>query len=872
MYQTTLGKIAWSFIVCLCFFSAGYLIHSSYSAWQESPVSTSITTHPIADLDFPTVTVCPPKGSNTALNYDLMKADNNSLTEENREAIKKAVNDIFLKPSHKKFISQMVATGNTENLRTIYKGFQKFPKPNEKGGLETMMSNNYGEISTPWFGKTFQEDYHKKDRKFQFELEINKNLIRQVGSGSLVIELEVDTRKAEGWQEEVVYSTGSRNLVYRGETTLEYKLYTIKKNWVDAEAYCQSEGGHLASVLNEEEQEQVSILANGHNYVWLGGSDKQMEGVWRWTDGSVWNYTNWWNGFGNQGDSTNCVAAVGHSWGDYSFTPTIPFICVSPLSKNLISTTSITLNYTKEQLTFSSFIISYAYHYNQDLLDSWEDKRMTGFRLSWRIEPAPLALTTAELGRSVQTPGLEGDSFDNAIYMKDRTFKTTLLFPDDLKERIGSGSLAIRLEVDTRVEQGWQEEVVYTRASWGFTNHKLFAESKTWAEAEAYCQGQGGHLASILTAKEQQEARITSGGKYVWIGGSDQEHEGVWQWTDGSAWGFTSWKVQHGRRGNSKNCAVMLRGDKWTDESCANSYPFICQSSSQKVKGNTTISLNYNQNQLTFFQFHVKYHYSFSSQELVEAWKGKRMTGFRLSWFLQDINGSRLAESKPHLPEDWKPANDDAPMYGDVYLARMVQMAYQARQGTIQREQILKKAIQEKAKLILRGAIDYTTMCLYGQVKSEFYETLFDKIQLGITLKTTKITRVTEEDVKTGFRIFSTMIYCSEPVALTQFLHSLISIQSPRTIIRAIVNTIQSGDIQEDDNRKRMNEFYIILENIFQLQLGKILLATSSSSQLLGMIAKGLPYFTQYSKDNEQCNIGANCTLLQSLGKPDIQP
>ena len=52
------------------------------------PVSTSITTRPIADLDFPTVTVCPSKDSLTALNYDLMKADNNSLTEQDRGGLK----------------------------------------------------------------------------------------------------------------------------------------------------------------------------------------------------------------------------------------------------------------------------------------------------------------------------------------------------------------------------------------------------------------------------------------------------------------------------------------------------------------------------------------------------------------------------------------------------------------------------------------------------------------------------------------------------------------------------------------------------------------------------------------------------------------
>ena len=86
--QSTFAKLAWVLIVILGFLGAGFLINKSYSGWQESPISTSISTHPIADLDLPTVTVCPPKGSRTALYYDLMKADNNSLTEENREELK----------------------------------------------------------------------------------------------------------------------------------------------------------------------------------------------------------------------------------------------------------------------------------------------------------------------------------------------------------------------------------------------------------------------------------------------------------------------------------------------------------------------------------------------------------------------------------------------------------------------------------------------------------------------------------------------------------------------------------------------------------------------------------------------------------------
>ena len=67
------AKAIWVAIVVACFAFAIHMIIDSYKEWQESPVSTTITTHPITELEFPTVTVCPPRGSNTALNHPLEK-------------------------------------------------------------------------------------------------------------------------------------------------------------------------------------------------------------------------------------------------------------------------------------------------------------------------------------------------------------------------------------------------------------------------------------------------------------------------------------------------------------------------------------------------------------------------------------------------------------------------------------------------------------------------------------------------------------------------------------------------------------------------------------------------------------------------------
>ena len=48
--RSTLGKLAWSSFVLAGFTLAAYLISSSYMEMQESPISTSISTHSTSSL------------------------------------------------------------------------------------------------------------------------------------------------------------------------------------------------------------------------------------------------------------------------------------------------------------------------------------------------------------------------------------------------------------------------------------------------------------------------------------------------------------------------------------------------------------------------------------------------------------------------------------------------------------------------------------------------------------------------------------------------------------------------------------------------------------------------------------------------------
>ena len=75
-------RIFWILVVITGFSGAGYLINESFQSWADSPIKTTIETRPMSEIKFPKVTVCPPKNTYTDLNYDLMVADNVTITED----------------------------------------------------------------------------------------------------------------------------------------------------------------------------------------------------------------------------------------------------------------------------------------------------------------------------------------------------------------------------------------------------------------------------------------------------------------------------------------------------------------------------------------------------------------------------------------------------------------------------------------------------------------------------------------------------------------------------------------------------------------------------------------------------------------------
>ena len=235
--------------------------------------------------------------------------------------MKQAAYDTFTKPAHEEYVSAMLMAANPGNLKQVFQGYQSIPQPIGNKGFMTFLWNRTGKHQTPDFGGEYDEGFFKADREYQTVLQLPDDMAEQVGGGKLVIEIEVNT------MEEVSYREG------------ELKLYTVKKNWTEAEAHCTSVGGHLASALSDEEQSVLETVAGGVETFWLGGTNINAAGTWSWSDGSLWGYQNWAPGWGNMGGTWNCISWVSKNdwnkedgWNEKPCSVEYPFICQPDLN------------------------------------------------------------------------------------------------------------------------------------------------------------------------------------------------------------------------------------------------------------------------------------------------------------------------------------------------------------------------------------------------------------------------------------------------------------------------------------------------------------------------------------------------------------
>jgi Ca2+-binding RTX toxin-like protein len=109
-----------------------------------------------------------------------------------------------------------------------------------------------------------------------------------------------DTLQSGGGNDTLVGGEGDDLLVVGGGSAgSKYELVEGSFTWEQAKADAEARRGHLATITSEEEwaaiKQQLGTSIDSKR-IWLGASDAEQEGVWKWVTGEVWNYSPWVQG------------------------------------------------------------------------------------------------------------------------------------------------------------------------------------------------------------------------------------------------------------------------------------------------------------------------------------------------------------------------------------------------------------------------------------------------------------------------------------------------------------------------------------------------------------------------------------------------
>ncbi|XP_056591957.1 C-type lectin domain family 4 member F-like isoform X2 [Triplophysa dalaica] len=112
-----------------------------------------------------------------------------------------------------------------------------------------------------------------------------------------------------------------------------YFISSEKKSWTESRSYCTQRGADLIIINNKDEQEFVCKMSD-EEIVWIGLSDSDVEGRWKWVDGSTLTSGFWGENEPGGQRRENCAVKHFSLWADYPCTDAFKCICEK---KNVLS-------------------------------------------------------------------------------------------------------------------------------------------------------------------------------------------------------------------------------------------------------------------------------------------------------------------------------------------------------------------------------------------------------------------------------------------------------------------------------------------------------------------------------------------------------
>ena len=380
----------------------------------------------------------------------------------------------------------------------------------------------------------------------------------------------------------------------------KYLLFDSSIPWNDAKNYCEQFGGHLATVTSAEENTFLqAFISNGSQTgYWLGATDAESEGTWKWVTGETFSYADWYtdnpNNSGEREHYLEIRKDYNNQWNDDTIDKYVStalategFILEIDM-KNYKNTNELLYNGSQYIL----FDISLPWHYAQEYCESIGGNLAV---ITSQEENAVIQELISKGNKQGYWLGANDTETEGVWkWVTGETFSYTDWYADNPNN---GGDHEHYLEIRKDYGNQWNDDTldkfqraalvtegficeidisdelpVVAETSFNGHHYLLFDMSVSWPEAKEYCEDIGGHLATVTSADEDSiiQTLISKGGKSgYWLGATDVEAEGTWKWITGEGFGYTNWYDGNPNNSGSREHYLEIRkdyGNKWNDD------------------------------------------------------------------------------------------------------------------------------------------------------------------------------------------------------------------------------------------------------------------------------------------------------------------
>ncbi|XP_025055752.1 lymphocyte antigen 75, partial [Alligator sinensis] len=357
-----------------------------------------------------------------------------------------------------------------------------------------------------------------------------------------------------------------------------YMLVNNQVSWSGADQFCKAKNSDLISIHSLAEVELIvtKLQNETKEEMWLGLMNEDMPALFKWSDGSKVVFTYWDQNEPNIpfNSTPNCVSYLGQlgRWRIKSCEEKLKYVCMKK-GEILNETKSDRLCSLKEGwerhgdycYTIRNSEVSFGAQCNLTVMNRFEQEFINSLigkyskveakyfwiglqdishsgRYTWgNVDGEENEAVTYTNWNSLQ-PAFSGGcvAMSNGKSLgkwetKDcKTFKAFSI----CKKNIGPPKQPKVLPKPTdQCPPGWQNGSGL--ACYKFFHRERVLRTRTWEEAERFCEALGGHLPSFSHHEEMKELHsmlrdIISNDRWVWVGLNkrDPDSLGTWQWSD----------------------------------------------------------------------------------------------------------------------------------------------------------------------------------------------------------------------------------------------------------------------------------------------------------------------------------------------------